>query len=108
MSRASLAGHPALVFSNACAPRPTRPARARVPRRARCAWLGVSLLGAASKAPTQSYVDRAGLLIVEANGANDFLGKRLDDRELARLVARAAEGWLQAAKGLGWSVPHRP
>jgi hypothetical protein len=84
MSRASLAEHQA--------------PRGRAGRRALCAWLGLSLLGAASKARTGSYVDRAGLLIGEANRANDFLGKRLYDRELARLVARAAEGRLQAAK----------
>jgi hypothetical protein len=107
MSRASLAEHP-LASSKACAPRTTRPGRARVPRRDLCAWFGLSLLGAASKAPSQSHVDRAGPLIVEANRANDLLGKPLDDRELARLVPRAAEGRLQAAKGLGWSVPHRP
>jgi hypothetical protein len=84
MNRASLAEH--------------RAPRARAGRRALCAWLGLSLLGAASKARAASYVDRAGLLIGEANRANDFLGKHLDDRELARLVARAAEGRLQAAK----------
>jgi hypothetical protein len=36
--------------------------------------------------------------MLEASRANDFLGKRLNDRELARLVVRAAEGRLQAAK----------
>jgi hypothetical protein len=75
-----------------------RAPRARAARRAVCAWLGLSLLGAAGKGRVRSYVDRAGLLIAEASRANDFLGKRLDDRELARLVARAAEGRLQAAK----------
>jgi hypothetical protein len=84
MSRASPAEH--------------RAPRARAGRRALCAWLALSLLGAASKQRAGSYVDRAALLIREANRANEFLGKRLDDRELARLVARAAEGRLQAAK----------
>jgi hypothetical protein len=71
---------------------------ARVPRRAICAWLGLSLLGAVSKPRAGSYVERAGLLIGEANRANGFLGRRLSDRELARVVARAAEGRLRAAK----------
>jgi hypothetical protein len=43
-------------------------------------------------------MDRAWLLIAESSRANDFLAKRLDDRELARLVGLAAEGRLQAAK----------
>jgi hypothetical protein len=80
-----------------------RAPRVSVPRRSACArlglcLLGLCLLGAASKPSAGGYVERAGLLIGEASRANDFLGKRLDDRELARIVARAAEGRLQAAK----------
>ncbi len=45
-----------------------------------------------------SYLDRAGLLISEAIRDNEFLARRLADRELARLVARIAAGRLQAAK----------
>jgi hypothetical protein len=71
-------------------------------RRAVCAWLGLVLLGAAAPAPA-SYGDRARLLIGEASRANDFLSKRLYDRELARLIGYAAEGRLQAAKDT--SVP---
>jgi hypothetical protein len=73
------------------------------PRRAVCAWLGLVLLGAAAPARAGSYIDRAWLLIGEASRANDFLSKRLYDRELARLIALAAEGRLQAAKDT--SVP---
>jgi hypothetical protein len=68
-------------------------------RRALCAWFGLSLLGASTSARGGSYMDRAWLLVSEGGHANDFLGKRLHDRELARLVAEAAEGRLQAAKG---------
>jgi hypothetical protein len=65
---------------------------------------GVALLGALylfGLAPplwAGSYLDRAWILISEATRANDYLRKRLYDRELARLVAQAAEGRLQAAK----------
>lgn len=75
-----------------------RAPRARLARRAICLSLGLCLLGASGKARSPSYVDRAVLLVGEASRANEFLGKRLYDRELARVVARAAEGRLQAAK----------
>ena len=45
-----------------------------------------------------SYLDRAGLLIHDANRDIEFLGRRLNDRELARLVSQIAAGRLQAAK----------
>jgi hypothetical protein len=67
-------------------------------RRAVCAVLGLCLLGAAAPARAGSYMDRAWLLIGESTRANDFLGKRLHDRELARLIGQAAEGRLSAAK----------
>lgn len=82
-----------------------RAPRASVPRRAVCAWLALSLLGASGKPQARSYLDRAWLLLGEANRANDYLAKRLYDRELARLVARAAEGRLLAAKET--SVPEQ-
>jgi ABC-type hemin transport system substrate-binding protein len=72
-------------------------------RRALCAGLGLCLLGASTPARAGSYMDRAWLMIAEGGRANDFLGKRLSDRELARLVGQAAEGRLQAAKDT--SVP---
>jgi hypothetical protein len=72
-------------------------------RRALCAGLGLRLLGASSRARAGSYMDRAWLMIAEGSRANDFLDKRLYDRELARLVGQAAEGRLQAAKDT--SVP---
>jgi hypothetical protein len=84
MSRASPAEH--------------RAPQAHAARRAVCAWLGLSLLGAAGKGRVRRDVDRAGLSIAETRRADGFLGKRLDDRELARLVERAAKGRLQAAK----------
>ncbi len=77
--------------------------RTPVRRRAICAGLALCLLGASGKARADSYADRAWLMISEGSRANDFLGKRLDDRELARLVGQAAEGRLQAAKDT--SVP---
>ena len=40
---------------------------------------------------------RAWLLIGEASRASEFLGKHIRDRELARLIAQAAEGRLRAA-----------
>lgn len=69
-----------------------------LPRRLVCAWLGLCLLGAAAPARASSYLDRAWLLIGESSRANDFLSKRLSDRELARLIGLAAEGRLSAAK----------
>lgn len=66
-------------------------------RRALCAVLCLGWLAAAPPAAA-SYLDRAGFLIAEATRANEFLGKRLADRELARLVAESAEGRLEAAK----------
>lgn len=78
---------------------PARHAHAvSLPRRAVCTWLATCLLGASSSARAGSYMDRAWLLIAEGSRANDFLAKRLYDRELARLVGLAAEGRLQAAK----------
>jgi hypothetical protein len=71
---------------------------ASLPRRLVCAWLGLCLVGAAAPARAGSYMDRAWLLIGESSRANDFLSKRLSDRELARLIGQAAEGRLQAAK----------
>lgn len=73
-------------------------ARASLGRRALCAWLGLALLGAAAPARAASYMDRAWLLVGEASRANDFLSKRLYDRELARLIGQAAEGRLAAAR----------
>jgi hypothetical protein len=37
-----------------------------------------------------SYLDRAALLVAEANRASEFLGKRLYDRELAQVVHKGA------------------
>lgn len=50
------------------------------------------------------YTGRAWLLIGESSRANEFLGQRVRDRELARLIAQAAEARLQAATDT--SVPH--
>jgi hypothetical protein len=51
-------------------------------RRAVCAWLGLCLIGASGKARAGRYLDRAWLLVSEGSRANDFLAKRLYDREL--------------------------
>jgi hypothetical protein len=56
------------------------------------------VLGLARPLWAGSYLDRAWILLSEATRANDYLRKRLYDRELARLVAQASEGRLQAAK----------
>jgi hypothetical protein len=37
-----------------------------------------------------SYLDRAALLVAEANRASEFLGKRLYDQELAQVVHKGA------------------
>ncbi len=76
------------------------PAKAqRLLRRAMLALIVAACLSAlAAPAAAGSYMDRAWLLIAEGSRANEFLGKRLYDRELARVVGQAAEGRLQAAK----------
>jgi hypothetical protein len=45
-----------------------------------------------------SYLDRAGLLVVEANRAGALLRERSSDRELARMIHQIAEARLSAAK----------
>lgn len=67
-------------------------------RRAVVLGLAVCLLGKSPPVRAGSYLDRAWFLINEATRANEFLGRRLYDRELARLVSQSAEGRLQAAK----------
>jgi hypothetical protein len=67
-------------------------------RRAACAWLGLWALGAAPPPRAGSYTERAWLLIGEASRANEYLERHVRDRELARLVAQAADGRLLAAK----------
>ena len=66
-------------------------------RRSVCLGLGLLALGAAPPARTGSYMARAWLLIGESSRASEFLGKHVRDRELARLIAQASEGRLQAA-----------
>ena len=76
-----------------------RGASGRVARRALLAALGLAAFGSfESRSWAGSYLDRAVLLISEASRDNDFLRKRLYDRELARLVTQIAAGRLQAAK----------
>lgn len=45
-----------------------------------------------------SYLDRAGLLVTEANRAGALLRERSSDRELARMIQQIAEARLSAAK----------
>jgi hypothetical protein len=66
-------------------------------RRSVCLGLALLALGAAPPARTGSYMARAWLLIGESSRASEFLGKHVRDRELARLIAQASEGRLQAA-----------
>jgi hypothetical protein len=66
-------------------------------RRGLCLGLGLLALGAAPSSRAGSYMGRAWLLIGESTRASEFLGKHVRDRELARLIAQAAEGRLRAA-----------
>lgn len=50
-----------------------------------------------------SYLDRATLLVSEARRASQFLRARIHDKELARVVHRAAQARLEAAQNM--SVP---
>lgn len=76
------------------------PASARVARRAAVALLGAALLSAVAPAWGGSYLDRAALLVSQASRENEFLRKRLYDRELARLVQRLARGRVESAGGM--------
>lgn len=58
---------------------------------------GLVLLGA-GQSWAGSYLDRAGLLLIDSKRDSEFLSRRLGDRELARLVGQLATGRLQAAK----------
>ena len=76
-----------------------RGAAGRVARRVLLVALGLAAFGLGeARSWAGSYLDRAVLLIGEASRDNDFLRKRLYDRELARLVTQIAAGRLQAAK----------
>lgn len=74
-------------------------ARAGISRWSRgvCLGLGLLALAPAPSARTGSYVARAWLLIGESSRASEFLGKHVHDRELAELIAQAAEGRVRAA-----------
>jgi hypothetical protein len=67
-------------------------------RRAFAALLALAVLGRAGLAGAGSYLDRASFLIGQATKENEFLRKRLYDRELARLVSQVARGRLESAK----------
>ena len=75
-----------------------RATSARNSRRACAALLALTALCAGRLAWAGSYLDRATLLIAEATRENEFLRKRLYDRELARLVSQVARGRLESAK----------
>lgn len=47
-----------------------------------------------------SYLDRAALLLAEANRASEFLGKHLYDEELARVVHKGAQARVDIASGM--------
>lgn len=67
-------------------------------RRAFAALFALSALSASRLATAGSYLDRAAFLIGQATKENEFLRKRLYDRELARLIAQVARGRLEAAR----------
>ena len=73
------------------------PAGTSLSRRGICLGLGMLALAAAPSQRAGSYMGRAWLLIGESSRASEFLGKHVRDRELARLIAQAAEGRLRAA-----------
>jgi len=56
------------------------------------------VVGQGKLAHAGSYLDRAAFLIGQATRENEFLRKRLYDRELARLVSQVARGRLESAK----------
>jgi hypothetical protein len=67
-------------------------------RRAFVTLLALAVLGSGALASAGSYLDRAAFLIGQATKENEFLRKRLYDRELARLVSHVARGRLESAK----------
>jgi hypothetical protein len=67
-------------------------------RRAFAVLLALGILCAGRPASAGSYLDRAAFLIGQATKENEFLRKRLYDRELARLVSQVARGRLESAK----------
>lgn len=67
-------------------------------RRAFAALLALGVLSVGRLATAGSYLDRAAFLIGQATKENEFLRKRLYDRELARLVSQVARGRLESAK----------
>lgn len=70
----------------------------RSPRRAFVLLLALGVLCSGRVATAGSYLDRAAFLIGQATKENEFLRKRLYDRELARLVSQVARGRLESAK----------
>jgi hypothetical protein len=60
--------------------------------------LVLALVGWTLPAAAGSYLERAGLLVHQAIVSDRTLAKHLNDRELARLVSRLAEGRLRAAR----------
>lgn len=67
-------------------------------RRAFAVLLALGVLSAGGLATAGSYLDRAAFLVGQATKENEFLRKRLYDRELARLVSQVARGRLESAK----------
>ncbi|HEX3777676.1 MAG TPA: hypothetical protein VHV51_24575 [Polyangiaceae bacterium] len=68
----------------------------------RRAFLGLLAAGAlfGSNAFAGTYLNSAALLLAQANSEADFLRARVNDKELAELVHRLAEGRLDAAKNM--------
>lgn len=71
-----------------------------VPRRLFVALSALGLIGYGLPAWAGSYLDRASLLINQASRENEFLRKRLYDREIARLVSQLARARLESATSM--------
>lgn len=69
-----------------------------IPRRALASFaVLLALMVVAPSAWAGSYLDRAALLISQANHEADYLRARLSDRELAHVVHKMAEARLETA-----------
>jgi hypothetical protein len=70
-------------------------------RRALLGWAGGAALWLWSgRALAGSYLDRAALLVAQANRDTEFLRRRLSDRELARLIHELCEARTKSAASM--------
>ncbi|HEY4104163.1 MAG TPA: hypothetical protein VGM44_09735 [Polyangiaceae bacterium] len=68
----------------------------------RRAFFGLLVVGVlfSSNALAGTYLNSAALLLAQANSEADYLRARVNDKELAELIHRLAEGRLEAAKNM--------